>query len=120
VYRQGKLVDLGNLAPQPAWSARANGINDRGEIVGDATADVGGYPTPRAFLYTEGHIYNLTFQVAPSDPSFGRVKLERALAINCNGWILATGYDTRELPSLNHTYLLTRQGAARAECLQPH
>jgi probable HAF family extracellular repeat protein len=120
VYRQGKLVDLGNLAPRPDWPAQAHGINDRGEIVGYATSDVGGNPTQRAFLHTGGQMYNLTFLVAPSDPLFGYVKLQTARAINCNGWILATGYDTRELPSLNHTYLLTRLGAARAECPQPH
>jgi len=121
VYRQGKLLDLGNLAPRPDWSVRANGINDRGEIVGDATADVGGYPTQRAFLYAEGQMYSLTFLVTSADPSFGYVKLQTARAINCNGWILATGYDTRDTPfTWNRSYLLTRQGVARAECPQPH
>ena len=121
VYRQGKLVDLGNLAPRPDWSVGANGINDRGEIVGYASADVGGYPTQRAFVHTDGQMYNLTFMVVPSDPMFGYVKLQSALAINCNGWILATGYDTRDTPiSWRHTYLLIRQGAVRAECPQPH
>jgi probable HAF family extracellular repeat protein len=121
VYRQAKLVDLGNLAPRPDWPVRANGINDLGEIVGDATADVGGFPYSRAFLYTEGQMYNLTFLVARSDPSFGYVKLQSARAINCNGWILAFGYDTRDDPIFwGRTYLLTRQGAARAECPQPH
>jgi len=121
VYRQGKLVDLGNLAPRPDWSVGANGINDRGEIVGYATADVGGNPTQRAFLYTDGVMYNLTFLVTPSDPLFGFVRLFSARAINCNGWIVASGYDTRDAPIFFiHTYLLTRQGAVRAECPQPH
>ena len=120
VYRQGKLLDLGNLAPRSDWPVGANGINDRGEIVGFATADVSGYSAQRAFLYTDGQMYNLTFQVAVSAPLRAYVRLTSARAINCNGWILAIGYDTREVPSLNHTYLLTRQGAARAECPQPH
>ena len=121
VYRRGKLFDLGDLAPRPDWSVRANGINDRGEIVGYATADVAGNPTQRAFLYTEGQMYNLTFQVAVSDPLRPYVRLQSARAINCNGWIVATGYDTRDTPiSWNRTYLLTRLGAARAECPQPH
>ena len=120
VYRQGKLVDLGNLAPRPDWPIRANGINDPGEIVGDASADVRGFPAARAFLYTGGQMYNLTFLVTPSDPSFGYVKLQSAQAINCNGWILASGYDTREDIPYEHHYLLIRQGAARAECPQPH
>jgi len=120
VYRQGKLVDLGNLAARPDWPAQAYGINDRGEIVGYATSDVGGNPTQRAFLHTEGQMYSLTFLIAPSDPSFGYVKLQTARAINCNGWIIATGYDTRDTPSSNKTYLLTRLGAVRAECPQPH
>ena len=122
VYRQGKLLDLGNLAPRPDWPVQANGVNDRGEIVGYATADVAGNPTQRAFLYTEGQMYNLTFLVASSDPLFGFVKLQSARAINCNGWILATGYDTRDIPPNDgtRTYLLTRLGAVRTECPQPH
>ena len=121
VYRQGKLVDLGNLAPRPDWPVSANGINDQGEIVGYATADVAGTSTQRAFLYTEGQMYNLTFLVAFSDPLRAYVRLQSARAINCNGWIVATGYDTRDTPiTWNRTYLLTRIGAARAECPQPH
>jgi len=101
LWRRGKLTDLGNLG-RAEWSSTARAINDAGEIVGSASADVSGVPTKRAFVYVNGSMYNLTFMVQHRDLN---VRLVEAVGINCNGWIAANGYDIRQ-PNVNRVYLL--------------
>jgi probable HAF family extracellular repeat protein len=116
---QGQMVDLGNLANDPKLNSEASGINDRGEVVGWSevrlTAD--NSITQRAFVYSWGRMWNLTFQVAPSSPLAGKVRLTDAVAINCNGWIAANGYDAQT--HANHAYLLMLQVPQRQECPRP-
>jgi probable HAF family extracellular repeat protein len=116
LWQAGKLKDLGNLGNVPAWNSSANAINDSDEIVGTAAANVNGQPTARAFVYTGGTMYNLTFFVYNRDPD---VRLVDAVGINCNGWIVANGYNTAN-PATNRVYLLIpKNNPLRAGCPQP-
>jgi probable HAF family extracellular repeat protein len=116
LWHRGKLTDLGNLAHIPQWSSKANAINDAGEIVGSAEANVAGNPTTRAFVHIHGTMFNLTFMVHHRDLN---VRLVNAVGINCHGWIAANGYDITE-PTVNRAYLLIPKGApVREGCPRP-
>ena len=116
LWRAGKLSDLGNLGSVPGWNSSATAINDAGEIVGSAAANVNNQPTPRAFVYVGGVMYNLTFTVYARDLN---VRLVNAVGINCNGWIVANGYSTAT-PTVNRVYLLTPKATpTRAGCPMP-
>jgi probable HAF family extracellular repeat protein len=112
LWRAGKMTDLGNLAGIAGWDSAANAINDRGEIVGWAYSNVGGMAAKRAFVYVGGRMLNLQFYVDQRDPN---VRLTDAAGINCNGWVVANGYDVRT-PNINRAYLLIRRGPPRTEC----
>ena len=60
---------------------------------------------------------NLTLLIGRHSPLRGKVVLTEAVAINCDGWIAANGYDvaTRAV----HAYLLTPREAHRRECSLP-
>ncbi len=115
LWSAGKMTDLGNLAGVAGWESAANAINNRGEIVGWAHSNVGGTATKRAFVYAGGRMFNLQFHMYPQQPN---VRLTDAVGINCNGWIVANGYDTRT-PNINRAYLLVRRGPPRPECPPP-
>jgi hypothetical protein len=72
----------------------------------------------RAFVYSSGKMSNLTFQIEPQSPLFGKVRLTQATAINCKGWITANGFDATNLE--NHAYLLIPRGAQRHNCSHRH
>ena len=116
LWHAGKLSDLGNLGHVPGWNSSATAINDVGEIVGSADANVNNQPTSRAFVYIDGVMYNLTFMVYARDLN---VRLVKPMGINCNGWIVANGYNTAT-PTVNRVYLLTPKVAPiRAGCPIP-
>jgi probable HAF family extracellular repeat protein len=119
VHQQGQMVDLGNLANDPKLNSEASGINDRGEVVGwsEVRLAADNSITQRAFVYSWGRMWNLTFQVAPSSALAGKVRLTDAVAINCNGWIAANGYDVQT--HANHAYLLMLEVPQRPECPRP-
>lgn len=112
LWRAGKMQDLGNLAGIAGWNSQAEGINDRGEIVGWSDSNVSGSATHRAFLYSGGAMLNLQFYVYDRDPN---VRLTEAVAVNCQGWIVANGFNVNT-PNVGRIYLLIRRGAARPEC----
>jgi probable HAF family extracellular repeat protein len=112
LWRAGKMQDLGDLAAKPGWNSQADGINDSSEIVGWSDSNVNGNVTQRAFLYTGGQILNLQFYVFNRDPN---VRLTEAVGINCQGWIVANGFNT-ETPTVNRIYLLIRRGPSRPQC----
>jgi probable HAF family extracellular repeat protein len=112
LWSAGKMKDLGNLASIPGWDSKANSINDAGEIVGWSDSIVNGTSTHRAFLYVGGHMLNLQFSVFDRDPN---VRLTEAVAINCQGWIVANGYNVKS-PDVSRVYLLIRRGAPRPQC----
>jgi probable HAF family extracellular repeat protein len=115
LWRAGKMQDLGNLAGVAGWNSQADSINDREEIVGWADSNVSGVATQRAFLYTGGRMLNLQFYVHDLDPD---VRLTEAVGINCEGWIVANGYNVTT-PNQTRVYLLIRQGSPRPECAVP-
>jgi len=112
LWSAGKMKDLGNLASIPGWDSKANSINDVGEIVGWSDSIVNGSSTHRAFLYSGGQMLNLQFYVFDRDPN---VRLTEAVGINCQGWIVANGYNIKS-PDVSRVYLLIRRGASRPQC----
>ena len=112
LWSAGKMKDLGNLASIPGWDSKANSINDAGEIVGWSDSIVNGSSTHRAFLYTGGQMLNLQFYVFDRDPN---VRLTEAVGVNCQGWIVANGYNIKS-PDVSRVYLLIRRGAPRPQC----
>jgi probable HAF family extracellular repeat protein len=111
LWSAGKMKDLGTLSI-PGWDSRADSINDSGEIVGLSASTVNGTETNRAFLYVDGQMLNLQFYVYSRDPN---VRLTEAVGINCQGWIVANGYNMQS-PNVQRVYLLIRRGAPRQQC----
>ena len=106
LWRAGKMKDLGNLASIPGWNSKADSINNSGEIVGWSDSIVNGESTQRAFLYVGGQMLNLQFYVYDRDPD---VRLTEAVGINCEGWIVANGFNVNT-PDVNRAYLLIPRG----------
>jgi probable HAF family extracellular repeat protein len=108
VYNSGVMTDLGSIAGQSFYS-EANSVNDSHEIVGvtNTVSSVDGSILYRAFLFTNGTMYNLTFYLV-GGPT---VLLTNAIWINCQGNIAAVG--TPASGGDSHAYLLVRQGTAR-------
>ena len=118
LYYQGKLADLGTLTPGYGSSSAA-AINDLGEIVGrsDVLPAGASQGVQHAFLYTRRNMQDLNALIAPEDPLRPFVTLADAVGINCAGWIVANGYDSRgPFGPFPRAYLMTRDGLARKEC----
>jgi probable HAF family extracellular repeat protein len=109
LWRAGKMIDLGNLAGIAGWDSKADAINDQGEIVGWSDSNVSGMATHRAFLYVDGRMLNLQSYVFNPDPN---VRLTEAVGINCQGWIVANGFNVNT-PSVDRVYLLIPRGTPR-------
>jgi probable HAF family extracellular repeat protein len=88
----GSRTDLGTL---PGYeSTQANAINNYGMIVGGVGNDI--FDFDRAFVYGDCRIEDLTDMIDPASPLKPYVTLMEAKGINNNGWIIATGYDSRD------------------------
>ncbi len=121
LYRGGGVTYLGTLQNQQYQNSSAVAINDYSEIVGWSDVSAPGNPYPitiqHAFVSTGVGMSDLTASINPRNPLAGRVVLTHANAINCNGWIVADGYDTAT--STAHGYLLKPQPQpARPDCLK--
>jgi probable HAF family extracellular repeat protein len=116
LWRAGRMKDLGNLARIPGWDSKADSINNAGEIVGWSDSIVNGMSTHRAFLYVGGQMLNLQFYIHDRDPN---VRLTEAVGINCQGWIVANGFNVNS-PTVNRAYLLIPRGKPQgAQCAVP-
>jgi len=109
LYNNGVMTDLGVIAG-PNYFSEALSVNDSHEIVGvtDTISSANGAVLNRAFLYTNGTMYNLTFYLVGGPTAL----LTSALWIDCQGNIAAVG--TPAAGGNTHAYLLVRQGAARS------
>ena len=117
-YRNGVIKSLGSLDKQPTSNSQANSINDRGEIVGWSDLHpAGGQPSaPRAFVYSRRRMANLMSELDTADPASQTAVLTNAVAINCDGWIVANGFDS--VTGDNHAYLLKPEHQPpRLECV---
>lgn len=99
LYHDGAMTDLGTLTGDTDSSASS--INDSGQIVGSSQ----GSTTSRAFLYENGHMYDLNALIDPASALPGQVSLENAVSISSNGWIAANGTDSRD-PGWTRAFLL--------------
>ena len=116
LWRAGKMQDLGNLANIPGWDSQADSINNTGEIVGWSDSLVNGSSAHRAFLYVDGRMLNLQLYVHDRAPD---VRLTEAVGINCDGWIVANGFNVNS-PDVSHAYLLIPHGQQpHPECSAP-
>jgi probable HAF family extracellular repeat protein len=111
LYNNGVMTDLGAIAGQ-TYNSTASSVDDSHEIVGSTNtlSSVNGSVLSRAFLYTNGTMYNLTFNLVGGPTAL----LTNALWIDCQGNIAAVG--TPASGGTTHSYLLIRQGAARTSC----
>lgn len=118
LYRGGGITFLGTLQNIPGLQSSAVAINDYSEIVGwsDFNSPEEGI-VPRAFVSTGSGMSDLNTLINPRNRLAGRVILTQARAINCQGWIVANGYEKETL--IPHAYLLKPQPQPqRPECLQ--
>jgi len=116
VWNSGVMTDLGAIAGN-GYESAAHSINDSREIVGwtSTISSVDGTVLTRAFVYTAGTMYNLTFYEI-GGPKY---LLDDAWAIDCQGNIAAVGIPAGSSPPYpRHNYLLVRQGPARTNCVK--
>jgi probable HAF family extracellular repeat protein len=86
------MTDLGTVDGDPC--SFAQGINDRGQAVGDSTpSDCVQFNTSRAFLWENGSIADLNTLVPPNSPLY----LIYAYTINNRGEIAVNGIDANGL-----------------------
>jgi len=113
IYNNGNWIELMPIAGAE-YDSRAEGVNNSREVVGetDTISSSTGAVLQRAFLYSNGTMYNLTFYLV-NGPT---VLLSDAYGIDCQGNISAAG--TPAAGGATHNYLLVRQGAARTNCPQ--
>ena len=115
LWNSSVMTDLGSIAGN-AYESAAYSVNDSREIVGwtNTVSSANGTVLFRAFIYTGGAMYNLTFYEA-GGPQY---LLDNAWAIDCQGNIAASGYPAASSPPYSrHNYLLVRQGAPRTGCV---
>jgi len=111
IYNNGVWTDLVPIAG-PQFESIANSVNDSHEVVGwtNTQATTTGVILNRAFVYTGGKMYNLTFYLVGGPTAL----LTNAYWINCEGDIAAVG--TPAAGGTTHNYLLVRQGTPRTNC----
>lgn len=89
------------LSSESHWAAHANGINNRGDVVGanasvTGTIDAPRSGTPVATLWHAGVAYSLNDLIAEDDPLKTCVDLQLAQAINDGGQIAVEGVNRCE------------------------
>lgn len=90
----GYLYVAGQVTPLPSLegnSSSPQNINNVGQIIGSSWTAAGNH----AFVITNGQIVDLNNAIVASSPDKPFVTLFDAKDINDNGWIIATGSDTR-------------------------
>ena len=102
IWKDDTFKILPFLSSDLQWVAHADGINNRGDVVGAHLAVVGGTPDvprfgiPVATLWHEGVAYNLNDLIAQDDPLKACVDLQLAQAINDRGQIAVEGVNNCE------------------------
>jgi probable HAF family extracellular repeat protein len=81
LYEEGQMRDLGTLGGTNSW---AWGVNDTGQVVGDAETSTG---ESHAFLYSGGQMQDLN-DLIPAESGW---ELHNARAINARGQIVGIG-----------------------------
>ena len=81
LWQSGKMRGLGSIPRLP--DSKASALNDKGQVVGNAYHKT----DEAALLWENGKVYELNKLVAPHSGW----KLQNALVINNNGWIIGNG-----------------------------
>ena len=81
LWQNGKMRGLGSIPRLP--DSKASALNDKGQVVGNAYHRT----DEAALLWQNGKVYELN-KVVPSGSGW---KLQNALVINNNGWIIGNG-----------------------------
>ena len=117
LYRGGGITSLGTIENTPGFQSSALAINDYSEIVGWSEFSSPDHGIIRhAFVSTGVGMSDLNALISPRN---SRITLTEAHAINCQGWIVAIGYENATL--IPHGYLLKPQPQPlpqRPECQQ--
>jgi uncharacterized membrane protein len=100
LWQSGRMTELPRIANSHT-SSEANGINDRGDVVGRS-----GATSLNATVWLDGAAYDLNELIAADDPLKPYIKLAEALEINNRGQIIVQGTDSRRSGSYSG-YLLT-------------
>lgn len=100
LYSNGIMTDLGIMGGEESV---AHAVNDAGQVLGRVSSIDGSYS--RAFIYSDGIMFDLNTLVDPGDGLASHVTLTEGRAFNDQGWIVATGVDSRI--SGVRAYLLT-------------
>ena len=121
LYANNSVTYLGTIQNQQSQNSSAAAINDYNEIVGWSDVSIPGNPFPttvqRAFVSTGVGMSDLNTLIDPRSPFSGKVILTHANAINCNGWIVADGYDIAT--NVAHAYVLRPEPQpVRPDCLK--
>jgi probable HAF family extracellular repeat protein len=98
-----RMIDLG-LLPGSGRHSYGDAINNLNQVVGSSEVNAQTHEEV-AFIYTDGAMWNLNKLIHGRDPSRGYVWLTAAHGINDNGWIIASGRDSRA-PDLSKAFLL--------------
>lgn len=88
LYMSGTVTDLPSLGGN---GSSPYSLNNLSQIVGSSWTPAGNH----AFVITGGQIVDLNDVIDPSSPDQPFVTLEGAKGINDNGWIVASGVDSR-------------------------
>jgi uncharacterized membrane protein len=107
LWQSGDMMELPRLADDHS-SSNAEGINDRGDVVGRSGADAFS-----ATIWLDSEPHNLNDLIASDDPLKPYVTLLEAREINNRGQIIAQGTDSRRSGSFTG-YLLTPKRALNA------
>lgn len=90
----GYLYDNGVVTPIPGLQANISSphaLNNNGQVVGASWAETDNH----AFVYAQGQSVDLNNLISPTSPDQPFVTLSDARGINDDGWIIATGVDSR-------------------------
>jgi uncharacterized membrane protein len=105
VWHKGKVTTLPVIDPALDAGTSAQGINNRGWIVGITFGPV---RDAVATLWRNGIAYDLHTLISPDDPLKPFVRLQHASFINDSGLIIANGLDSRTIDGgAGSPYLLT-------------
>jgi hypothetical protein len=109
MWQAEQLTQLPFLTSADTW-ATSTSINNCGDAVGVSGGPIAGW----GVLWRQGVALNVDDLIAPDDPSRPYVTIRGAGRITASGRILAGGFDSRDPPNKQRTYIL--RPVSRVHC----